>query len=72
MEIFSGHLEQVDYQDGVIRGLHLVDRDGVRWLVRLDPPTQPLAHWAPISANDPIVYLALEARPPVTIEREGP
>jgi hypothetical protein len=70
VEIFSGHLEQVDYQDDVIRALHLVDRDGVRWLIRLDPPARP--EWPMHRRTGPAVFLDLDARPPVTIEREGP
>jgi hypothetical protein len=80
VEIFSGHLEQVDYEDDVIRGLHLVDREGVRLLIRLDPPaaTHTDVEWMlftsprPVRRTGPLVFLARDARPPVTIEREGP
>jgi hypothetical protein len=69
--VFDGHLEQIDYQDDVIRGLHLVSRDGERWLVKLDPPKEPV----PLLATrrmGPLWFLTDETRPPVTIERERP
>ncbi len=67
-EIFNGHLEQIDYQDNVIRGLHLVSLDGERLLIKIDPPEEP---WPPFNLKSgPLAFLNRDARPPVTIERE--
>jgi hypothetical protein len=70
MITFDGYLEQIDYQDGMIRGLHLVDRGtGERWLIKLDPPErEPTIEINP--GTGPFKFLSPETRPPVTIERE--
>lgn len=75
-EIFTGHLEQIDFDDdGRVTALHLRGRDGAGLILTIGRPETdsqaPGWEWQVGSRSRPLAFLNRDARPPVTIEREG-
>jgi hypothetical protein len=70
IEEFDGHLEQIDYHEGMIKRLHLVGRYGHRLLVTIDAPEMDTGLDLDSVRDRPLVFLARDARPIVRIERD--
>jgi hypothetical protein len=68
LERFDGHLEQLDYREGRIHRLYLVDRDGQRLVLTIESVSDLEDIRAGYSGS--LAFLARDQRPQVTIAQQ--